>query len=35
MQVSTQAIAGAEKVLAAEIDADKHAALLEQLMKEQ
>ncbi|MCH1601905.1 MAG: F0F1 ATP synthase subunit B [Luminiphilus sp.] len=34
-QVSSLAIAGAEKVLAAEIDADKHAALLEQLVKEQ
>ena len=34
-QVSTLAITGAEKVLAAEIDADKHAALLEQLVKEQ
>jgi F-type H+-transporting ATPase subunit b len=34
-QVSTLAIAGAEKVLGAEIDADKHAALLEQLVKEQ
>ncbi len=34
-QVSTLAIAGAEKVLSAEIDADKHAALLEQLVKEQ
>ena len=34
-QVSTLAIAGAEKVLASEIDADKHAALLEQLVKEQ
>ena len=34
-QVSTLDIAGAEKVLAAEIDADKHAALLEQLVKEQ
>ena len=34
-QVRTLAIAGAEKVLAAEIDADKHAALLEQLVKEQ
>ena len=34
-QVSTLAIAGAEKVLAAGIDADKHAALLEQLVKEQ
>ena len=34
-QVSSLAIAGAEKVLAAEIDADKHAALLQQLVKEQ
>ena len=34
-QVSALAIAGAEKVLGAEIDADKHAALLEQLVKEQ
>ena len=34
-QVSALAIAGAEKVLAVEIDADKHAALLEQLVKEQ
>jgi len=34
-QVSSLAIAGAEKVLAAEVDADKHAALLEQLVKEQ
>ena len=34
-QVRTLAITGAEKVLAAEIDADKHAALLEQLVKEQ
>ena len=34
-QVSTLAITGAEKVLGAEIDADKHAALLEQLVKEQ
>ena len=34
-QVSTLALAGAEKVLGAEIDADKHAALLEQLVKEQ
>ena len=34
-QVSTLSIAGAEKVLAAEIDPDKHAALLEQLVKEQ
>ena len=34
-QVSALAMAGAEKVLAAEIDAEKHAALLEQLVKEQ
>ena len=34
-QVSALAISGAEKVLAAEIDADKHAAILEQLVKEQ
>ena len=34
-QVSALAVAGAEKVLAAEIDAEKHAALLEQLVKEQ
>ena len=34
-QVSTLAIAGAEKVLAAEIDADKHADLLKQLVEEQ
>ena len=34
-QVSTLAIAGAEKVLAAEIDADKHAVLLQQLVEEQ
>ena len=34
-QVCTLAIACAEKVLAAEIDPDKHAALLEQLVKEQ
>ena len=34
-QVSALAIAGAEKVLAAEIDADKHADLLKQLVEEQ
>ena len=34
-QVSSLAIASADKVLAAEIDADKHAALLQQLVKEQ
>jgi F-type H+-transporting ATPase subunit b len=34
-QVSALAIAGAEKVLAAEIDADKHAELLKQLVEEQ
>lgn len=34
-QVSALAIAGAEKVLAAEIDADKHAHLLKQLVEEQ
>ena len=34
-QVSALAIAGAEKVLAAEIDADKHANLLKQLVEEQ
>jgi F-type H+-transporting ATPase subunit b len=34
-QVSALAISGAEKVLAAEIDADKHANLLKQLVEEQ
>jgi len=34
-QVSALAIAGAEKVLTAEIDADKHADLLKQLVEEQ
>lgn len=34
-QVSALAVSGAEKVLGAEIDADKHAAILEQLVKEQ
>ena len=34
-QVSALAIAGAEKVLAAEIDADKHTDLLKQLVEEQ
>ena len=34
-QLSALAIAGAEKVLAAEIDADKHADLLKQLVEEQ
>ena len=34
-QVSALAISGAEKVLAAEIDADKHTDLLKQLVEEQ